>query len=965
MADPDDRDESLSRPVPDGSKTDERAAARRLAGGTLTFLFTDLEGSTRMWERDPTEAGAAVAAHERLLRRFVGGSGGEVVKGTGDGILAVFESANEALEAAVQIQLELQRAKGVAARVAIHTGEAELRDNDYYGVALNRCQRVMAAAHGGQILLTLATEEVLTRPLPAGVTLRDLGRHRLPDVAEAMHLFQVTHPDLRSDFPPLRGAGAFAHNLPVQLTSFVGREKESAEATGLLRETRLVTLVGVGGGGKSRLALRVASDLLTEFAGGVWLVELAFAEEAEMVPRLIAEALGTPEEPGRKLLESVSLRLQEAPALLVLDNCEHLLDASAGASSHLLHAAPRLRILATSRERLGVPGEAVYVVPPMSVPGESESVSPETALGYDAVMLFTERAALADARFRLTAENCADVGRICRAVDGIPLAIELAAGRVGTLSVRKIAALLSERLEILGGGRRTGERRHETMLATLDWSHDLLTEQERGILAQLSVFQGSLDLAQVEAVCRLDGVGELLGLVMALVDKSLVIRDPGTGRYRLLEPVRRYGWEKLVERGEHDAISRNHALVFAELMETESSEDQSTWLERLEQEHDNVRAALRWALDHGEGELALRIGAAAWRFWRLRGHLTEGRNWLEQALEASGDATPAVLAHALMGAGDLAVGQGDDVAARGHLEQALALADELGDDAGAAASLTRLAGLLHREGDLQGATRLFEDALVRARRADDPSRVGLILSSLALWSEDQGNSAEAERYAGEALEVSRETDDLYMTADALLAQGEISINRGDPERARRVLDEALQIARDAGFIEIISGATAYLGKLALWEDRTDDGERLLSEALAMFQKLDHPVGTAWVMRHLGRAALEQGDPERAEALLGGALRISLDQVRPDAPLILQALGELQARAGDAEDAAVLVGAAEAARRRMGLRLPAREAELAEEAATRIRDRIGNERFGELASQGASLTLEEAAAYLAG
>jgi predicted ATPase/class 3 adenylate cyclase len=941
----------------------------RAATGTITFLFTDLEGSTRMWERDPAAAGAAVAGHERLLRRVVGTSRGTVVKGMGDGILAVFPSANDGLVAAVEIQHEVQREGSVSSRIALHTGEAEFRDGDYYGTAVNRCQRVMAAGHGGQILVTLATEEVLNRPLPDDVTLIDLGRHRLRDVPEAMRLFQVVHPDLRSQFPPLRGSEAFAHNLPVQLTSFVGRERELAEAAQAVRDSRLTTLTGIGGGGKSRLALRVAADLLDELPGGVWLVEFAFLAEAALVPRLIAQAFGVPEEPGRNLLDSIAQRLGQAPTLLVLDNCEHLVEACAAASDHLLRSVPGLRILATSRERLGVPGETVYVVPPMSVPSEDQSRSAATAFEHDAVRLFAQRAASAEAGFRVTDRNSRDVGRICRTVDGIPLAIELAAGRVGTLTVEQVADRLGTRLELLGGGSRTGERRHQTMLATLEWSYELLSPDERAVLAQLAAFRGSFDLSQVEAICRVEGVDEILGPVVALVEKSLLTYDPTTGRYRLLEPVRRYAWDKLVEAGQEDALARSHAAFFAELVEGTSGElagiDQAARLDRLEQEHDNLRAALRWSLEAGEGDLALRIGSAAWDFWKLRGHLAEGRDWLERALAASRDTPPAVQARALRGAGDLAAGQGDVGRARQYLERSLVLAEKLGDDTGAAESLTRLAALPHREGDLVEATRLFTEALERARRGGDPSRVGHILASLALLSEDQGLSEKAEAYVAEALQTRRKTDDLYVATDALLAQGEISINRAEWDKARRALEEALHQARDAGFADVISWATAYLGKLALGEGRVDEGERLLAEGLAMFQKLGLPVAAAWVMRHLGRAALEQGDPARAEALLGGALRISLEQVRPDAPLILQALGELQARAGGAEDAAVLVGAAEAARRRMGLRLPAREAELAEETATRIRERIGGERFGELASQGASMTLEEAAAYLGG
>ena len=918
-----------------------------------------------MWERDPGETGAAIVRHERLLRRLVGAHQGHVVKGTGDGVLAAFASANDALAASIEIQLELRRAGTVQARIGLNTGEANLRNNDYYGVALNRCQRVMAAAHGGQIVLTLATEEVLARPLPDGATVLDLGKHRLRDVAEALRIFQVIHPELQTDFPPLRGADTFAHNLPAELTGFVGREAELAETKRALAASRLVTLTGIGGGGKSRLALRVATDLLHDFSGGVWLVELAYLAEPGLVPRLIAQAVGVPEEPGRRLLESVEMRLREAPALLVLDNCEHLLEASVEAAEHLLRAVPGLRILATSRQRLGVAGEIVCVVSPMSVPDEAASRTPEGILRHDAGRLFAQRAGQAASGFLVTPQNCVDVGRICRAVDGIPLAIELAAGRVAGLSVARIADRLASRLEITGETGGTVEHRHRTMLATLDWSYDLLTPHQRELLAQLAVFRGSFDLDQVEAVCDVGQPDELVESVLALVDKSLLTRSPETGRYRLLEPVRRYAWDKLMEAGRTDTMARRHAEYVAAMVAGAAGgaeADESTRLDRLEREHDNLRAALRWSLEAGEGDLALRIGSEAWDFWKLRGHVTEGRSWLAQALEASQGAPADVLARALRGAGDLAAGQGDDARAHEYLARSLELAEQLGDDAGAAASLTRLAGLPHRRGDLAEATRLTEDALARARRSGDPLLLGNILASLALLSEDQGRTAEAEAHVTEALENRGRTADLYVATDALLAEGEIGINRGDHARARRALEEALRTARDAGFTDVISWATAYLGKLAIVEERIDDGERLLSEALAMFQRLGHPLGASWAMRHLGRAVLAQGDLARAEALLREALRVSLDQVRPDVPLVLQALGELEARRESWERAATILGAAASARGRMGLHLPPWEQSVAAAANDTLEARLGKALFEDLTGRGAAMTLDEAGAF---
>jgi predicted ATPase/class 3 adenylate cyclase len=945
------------------------AAESLFTSGTLTFLFTDVEGSTRMWEEDPVEAGVAMARHERLLRSLVSTHRGKVVKGTGDGVLAVFESAHDALAAGVRIQLDLRSDSTLRVRIGIHTGEAQLRRGDYYGTALNRCQRVMDAGHGGQILLTLATEKVLTRPLPEGVTLLDLGHHRLRDLPEPMQLFQVVHDRLPSQFPALRGGDAFEHNLPVQLTTFVGREEELARSSDLLAASRIATLTGIGGCGKTRLALRVAAHHLTEFPSGVWLAEFTYVSDADLVPRIIAQAVGVPDEPGRDLLDSVAMRLRQAPALLVFDNCEHLLGPLASAIDRLLRAAPGLKVLATSRERLGVHGEAVYVVPPMSVPSREESESADRAMEHDAVRLFSNRASLARAGFEVDDSNARDVGRICRAVDGIPLAIELAAGRVGALSVGQVATLLEGRLEIVGSSTRTGDRRHQTMEATLDWSYQLLTPFEREVLAQLATFSGSFALEQVEAVCGVaDGDDATLQAVLALLEKSLVAGDTTTGRYRLLEPVRRYAADKLAASGRHAELTRRHAEFFRDLVETAQDEaegaTQAEWLDRLETDHDNIRAALRWAIEGGETDLALRIAVAVWTFWKLRGSLVEGRDWLEQVIHLAEGATHPLLAQALYGAGDLDAGLGHVDEARQHLEASLALTEELGDEGAAAACLTRLAGLAYRQADLPAATRLFEDALKRAHRAADPRREGQILTSLALLSEEQGHTADADQYVAGALNACSRKDDLYVALDALLAGGEIAINREDWDRARRALTETLETARSAGFTDLIAWSTAYLGKLALGEGRAEDGEQRLSESLAMFQRLELPLGQSWAMRHLGRTALAQGDDVRASALLTGALRISLEQVRPDAPMVLQALAELGARLPDPEPAAVLLGAAQVARQRIGLTLPVGEQRIADETEATLRHRISDPRFSELVAQGAAMTLDDAADFAA-
>lgn len=953
----------------EGPAPEPAATTPELPTGTVTFLFTDLEGSTRLWETVPDRAAEILTRHETDLRRLVSESGGQVLKGLGDGVMAVFRSANDALEAAIGMQVAANADSMLLLRVAIHTGEARVREHDYYGIALSLCDRVLGVAYGGQILVTQATEQVLRKPLSQGTELRDRGVHRLRDLNDPVRLFQVVHPELRADFPPLRSEGVSNNNLPLELTSFVGRERERLALTELLRQARQVTLIGVGGGGKTRLALKVAAEMSHEFGGGTRLVELASVSEPHLVERLIARAFDVAEEPETNVLDLVSAKIQTAPTLLLLDNCEHLLEACSRASTRLLRAAPGLRILATSRERLGVPGEAVYSLPPMSVPGEEQSRSREAVLEHDSVRLFEDRARLSQSGFKITDANCEDVGRICRAVDGIPLALELAAGRVSGLTPAEIAGRLARPMEILRGGREVPAVRHRTMLAALDWSYELLTPTERRILQELSVFRGGFTVADAETVCRTGNEESVMECMIALNSKSLLTRDPGRGRYRLLEPVRAYASERLAEgEGRHEVAER-HALHFALLLERAAEglggPDKGQWLDRLEPEHDNIRAALQWSLDSGSLDTAVDLAGGAWEFWRLRGHITEGRGWMERVIEDSEGVSPEKLVGVLQGAGDLAAAQGDDAVARRHLERSLDLADRMGDDSMAATSLTRLAGILHRKGDLAEASELLQGALQRARRADDPISTGHILTSLALLSEDQGLTEAADRYISEAAALHGLREFPYLLTDVLLARGEMSLKRGDGELAHRTLGEAMETAERAGFTNAIAWAHAYLGELASSEGDLEGAERELSHSLAMFQELDVPVGKIWAMRHLGRALARSGKIARARALLAEALRIASEEVRPDAPLVLYAMADVEARASSYERAAMLVGAAEGVSREMGVQPSPLERRFIENMERALDSQLADALLAELRSRGTTLGLEQVVAQYAG
>ncbi len=630
-----------------------------LPTGTVTFLFTDIEGSTRLLQQLGDHYPDVLAEYRRLLRSVSQEKGGQEVDTQGDSFLIAFPRAKDALGSAVEAQRSIvsnqwPQEVSIRVRMGLHTGEPLRAETGYVGMDVHRAARICAAGHGGQILLSAATRILVEDDLPNGVSFRDLGEHRLKDLAHPQHLFQAVATDLPADFPPLKSLDVVSTNLPVQLTSFVGREREMTEVKRLLPTARLLTLTGTGGAGKTRLALHVAADVLEEFPNGVWLVELAALSDPALVPHTIASALRIREASGSPMLATLLDYLQYKKLLLMLDNCEHLIEACAHLAEAMLRACPDLRILATSREPLGVPGELAWRVPSLSLPEPGWLPSPETLMKYGAVRLFIERAAVGQPTFTLTPQNSVPVATVVQRLDGIPLAIELAAARVQGLSVEQIARRLDDLFRLLTRGSRTSPPRHQTLQGVLDWSYHLLSEAEQMVLRRLAVFAGGWTLEAAEEVCGGGVEFDVLDLLTQLVFKSLVLMDERGGevRYRFLETVRQYSWNKLSSSGEIAKLRERHrdsSLRLVERAEVElQGPNQRMWLERLETEHDNLRAALEWSLTEGGGaEPGLRLAGCLWRFWHERGYWSEGRRWLEAALERSSTST-ASRAKALM-----------------------------------------------------------------------------------------------------------------------------------------------------------------------------------------------------------------------------------------------------------------------------------------------------------------------------
>jgi non-specific serine/threonine protein kinase len=661
---------------------------------------------------------------------------------------------------------------------------------------------------------------------------------------------------------------AAPHNLPAQLTSFVGRDRELRHVGDALATSRLVSLTGPGGIGKTRLALEAGGGLVANFPNGVWLVQLGAVADPARVVSTVALDLGVREESTRPLLDTLTDALRPRRLLLVLDNCEHVIDASAALASALLGACRGLRILATSREPLAIPGETVWQVPSLSLPPADGPAGLEPALASEAVRLFVERARAARPDFELTERNVGHVEEVCRQLDGIPLAIELAAARLRVLGVEQIAARLQDRFQLLSSGYRTAPPRHQTLRAVLDWSHDLLVEPEQVLLRRLAAFAGGFTLDAAEAVClvpsaQVDGPQGVLDALLSLVNKSLVVVD-SDGRFHLLETVRQYAAEKLTAAGDDAAVRRRHLAWYLELAgQAESAlrgAQQAGWLDRLEREHENVRAALRWALDGApDVEAGLRLGSAVWWFWRERGYASEGRQWLERALAAPGSehVAPAVRGRALDAAGALAHSQGAYAAARSIVEAALALWRDQGDRHGMVASLNTLGIVAKAEGDHARATVLLEEMLREARALGETGRVATGLNNLATIAIDQGEYARARPMIEESLTLKRQLGDRVGIVAALHNLGDAAYHLGEYDAAATLLAESVTLSRALGATHRGAQSLHGLGMARLQLGEEASAITDLGQSLVLFRDMGDEWGMALCLEGLAQAAARQ------------------------------------------------------------------------------------------------------------
>ena len=924
----------------------------RLPTGTVTFLLTDIAASTSGWESDRIAMAEAVARHYAILddavracrRRPAGGAGGG--RQRGGGIHAGHRRVARGRRCAMALRDEpWPPGAALRVRMAVHTGEVALRDErNYFGPAVIRCARLRAVAHGGQIVCSRATADLAADDLPSGIELIDLGSHRLKDLGRPEQVYEVTHPDLPEEFPVLRSLDSVPNNLPLQLTSFVGRERELAEIRRLVGQHRLVTLTGSGGVGKTRLAGALAGDLAAEHPDGAWWIELAPLSEGTRVATEVLTVLRVPDAAGRPAMQQLTGYLAARQVLLVLDNCEHLLDDCAALGETLLRSCPGVAMLATSREPLDVPGEFTWRVPPMGLPVRSDTPEVVPLDSYDAVALFVERALAARPNFTVTNDTAPAVAELCARLDGIPLAIELAAARTRVMSVAEILDALTDRFHLLTGGSRKVMPRQQTLEASVAWSHDLLDSPERTLLRRLGVFQGGFTLSAAEAVCAdatLPALG-VLDVLDALAAKSLVVVDVetrGASRFRLLETVRAFAARKLDEAGETAAVRDahlRHYLDVAAQAETALLAASRAVIDAVSVELDNCRAAAEWALTGGDADAALRLARRLGFVLVQQGRNVEAQEWTTRAL-ALGSGAPGSVGWARWILGYAQWNQGDVESAQAAAEAVIALGAEAGDDALAArghqlgywlqvwldrpsvlASTAQSAALAERCGDawvlmdvtsgytydamhrgnLAEAARWAEEGRRRCLAGGNDYMLAWAYGGQAAVAVRQGDLAAAQERGFDGLRLGRELGDPVVGGWGALGAAEAQILAGRPAAAAATAEDVLQWSREVGTELIVAGVLGVAGR-ARWAAGDDSAEALLREAMDATARVGDTFLWGSAALTLARLLIARGDASMAPAVVEeGLTAIGAERSTRLEAEVAEARALLAAAAGD-------------------------------------------------------------------
>jgi len=895
-----------------------------LPSGTVTFLFTDIEDSTKLWEQYPEAMKSALAKHDSILKETIESNHGHIIKTTGDGVHAVFTTAIDSVNAALEAQHEFQTSEffknsevSIRARMGLHTGEAELRDGDYYGGALNRAARIMSIGHGGQVLISETTMQIALEHLSNDVSALDLGYHRLKGLNRAEHIFQLHAPDLQRDFPALKSLTHATDNLPAQLTSFVGRERELAEGRSRLEDARLLTLIGPGGTGKTRLSIQLGSRLLSNFKDGVWLVEFASIADPSLIMQTIASTFDIGEAPDAPLKVLVHDYLREKHLLLILDNCEHLVEASAKVADEFLRVAPKIKIIASSREALGINGETVYRVPSLSLPEQAE-VTKEAAMGFESVQLFVERASAANPKFRLTDENASSVAQICSRLDGIPLAIELAASRITVFSPEQIAKRLDDRFRLLTGGSRTALPRQQTLRALIDWSYDLLSENERALFRRLSVFAGGWTFEAVEQICINVDVLEHLP---HLINKSLVtVKDEdGEPRYYLLETIRQYARDKLLENGEGEGTRNRHFAYYLEMAETAmpemlTREKELDWAKKLEIEYDNIRTAIEWGLSNDPIAVMRLVRSLTYLFLQTI-YSSEGHRWAEAALEKvklftdNGRILTAEenlhKARLVASMSIMSFTIGDYRAAITEAEEAVSLLRLLGDKWTLALILMFHAGGKLTRGNIDEAIASVEEALELAEELGDRYILGSGFHAASyLEAYVRRDFARADTLHEKGMELLKEHGSRWSYGIAMYGFANVCIMQNQFEKARGKLRIAMQTMQETGSARNVNMVKSDLAHILRYEGNFPQAMSSYHETIKEWQRMGHRSAVAHQLECLAFIAKSLEQTEKATRLLGAAealrQKIEIDMTPPEREEYEREVADLKANMDEKE-----------------------------------------------------------------
>ncbi len=972
---------------------------------TLAFLFTDIEGSTNLLRDLGARYRTLLLDHRSLLTTAFERFGGRLLGSEGDSLFAVFPTPKDALLAAAEGQLLLEDATwpdgiAVKVRMGIHFGDVIVEDDEYVGLAIHQAARISNAAHGNQILLSEATQLAAADALPADITLEPVGRFRLKDFPEQQRLFQLHHPRLPSDFPAPRTAGGPAHNLPRTFTSFIGRERELEDLIDVLRAHSLITLTGPGGCGKTRLAIEAASASLHLRPDGIWFVDLAPVSDPDLVLATAAASMNLTETHRTDLDGATIGFLSTGSPLVILDNCEHLIEACSALVERWLASCPSITILVTAREPLGIAGEIVRRVPGLDVGLGGDGSRPS-----EAAQLFVDRASAHDPEFEPTEDELDLIAQLTRRLDGIPLAIEMAAGLIGALDVREIVSRLDDRFRLLTGGSGRTLGRQQTLLATVEWSHDLLRPAEQMLLRRLATMSGSFSLDAVEAICMGDGLDrtEMVQLLRRLVVTSWLIKERGGihTRYRMLETSRQYALERLVASSEAERFRDRHNEWFLELAEHAAEfllggPEQANWFDRVELELDNLRTALAWSLGEGDATVALRISTALTRFWEVRGHWTEALRWFEQALERASYAPALLRAPALVSASFMAFYRGSLDAARAYAEEGLAAAREVGDDVSEARGLRFLAVTEQRSGNEDAALDLADRAVALSRKTGVGADLAFALQVLGRLTSDP---REAGVIFSEGLSVARAAEDGVSQIYLLYALGQLAIRNLEEAQAREHFDEALGIAHRLRERWMAMNVLVALSRVSEEIDAGSAVEEMIGllrqignrlmlirwlRQLAYLRRLEGDVVGARRSVDEALSVIEQEGTEEAKALghfiLAGqldegegdhqaALREFQDGVRLvhhlgskwETTFGLGGIGRELALVGDHARAATVLGAAEAYREIVGMRPARRRAEVLRGTAEEVAQVLGDAEFGRLWEQGRRMSLDDVVA----